>query len=100
QVTVHFMSAVGWFPPGWRGVSDRDGRFQSVASDHGSFTVEAEAPEGTAILDNQPLGPGERKEVELTLAAGGALDGVVHWEDGPPAAGVLVKLFGRRHSDR
>jgi len=88
--------------------STKEGTFEAFVGEAGTANVSASSPGRLGAV----LGPFEIREglettgLEFRLAEGLAIDGVVRWSDGRPAAGVTVKLttsgevFDRFDSDQ
>jgi hypothetical protein len=77
--------------------SGPDGSFKLKDLSAGQLHVDADHPDhGHATLDPPPtLAAGEKREITLTITAGGAISGLVKWDDGSPAPGVSVSGFSR-----
>src|SRR5439155_3752481 len=74
-----------------------DGSFKLKELSVGQLHVDADHPDhGHATLENPlPIAAGEKKEITLTMTAGGSISGIVKWDDGTPAAGISVSGFSR-----
>ncbi|HVE26630.1 MAG TPA: carboxypeptidase regulatory-like domain-containing protein, partial [Sporichthya sp.] len=73
------------------GRSGPDGRFRLGGLGAGDLRIEAQHPgAGRGVAGPIPLPVGEERELEVRIGHGGMIRGVVHWEDGAPAGGVVA----------
>jgi hypothetical protein len=73
------------------GRSDGDGRFRFEGVDPGQVAVAAVHPDkGRGRAGPIALAEGEEKTLDVILGRGGAIGGVVKWQDGKPAPSVPV----------
>jgi RNA polymerase sigma factor (sigma-70 family) len=80
--------------------TDEQGQYEVGGLAPGELRVEAEHPHaGRGIAGPILVAPGAVQEVDVRMGSGGGLvRGAVRWEDGEPAAGVIVRgaVKGRR----
>ena len=95
-----FTSSGGgmWGAQSW--AADRtgpDGSFKLKDLAAGQLHVDADHPDhGHATLDPPVnIAAGEKRDITLTITAGGSISGLVKWDDGSPAPGMSVSGFSR-----
>jgi len=87
-----------WGARSW--ASDRtgaDGSFKLKDLSVGQLHIDADHPDhGHATLESPlPISAGDKKEVTLTMTAGGSISGTVKWDDGTAASAISVSGFSR-----
>lgn len=81
--------------------SGPDGRFEIKRVGTGKVTVTGEHAEAGLVEQTlEPLAPGEKREIALTLSPGASIEGTVKYEDGAPAVGAEVTGFPRTMGPR